>query len=61
MRFWLIATLPPLIECSICGSEFDPRYEGIDGQIGLVPFALCTTCKAGVYDWACQQWGDDEE
>ena len=32
----------------------------MEGFIGLIPFNLCPTCKAGVYDWAQQQWGDDE-
>lgn len=60
MRFWLIETQPPQIECSICCCEFDPAFEGIEGLIGLIPFAFCPTCKAGIYDWACQQWGDDD-
>ncbi len=58
MQFWLIATAQT--ECSICGCEFDPTFEGIEGYIGLIPFAFCETCKAGIYDWACQQWGDDD-
>lgn len=49
-----------MAECSICGVEFDAQYEGIEGFIGLIPFAFCATCKAGIYDWACQQWGDDD-
>jgi len=47
-------------ECSICRVEFEPDDECVEGLIGLIPFAFCVTCKAGIYEWACQQWGDDQ-
>lgn len=36
-------------ECSICEDEFDPESEGgIEGYLGMIPFALCPTCLAGL-------------
>lgn len=49
-----------VVECSICSVEVEEEDGGVIGFIGLLPFAFCPTCKAGIYDWACQQWGDDE-
>ena len=43
-------------ECSVCSVEVEEEDGGMVGFIGLLPFNLCPTCKAGVYDWACQQW-----
>ena len=54
--------LPTMTECSICRCEFDLEAEGgVEGLIGLIPFAFCPTCKSGVYEWACEQWGDDDQ
>ena len=51
-----------MTECSICSCEFDLEAEGgVEGLIGLIPFAFCPTCKSGVYEWACEQWGDDDQ
>jgi hypothetical protein len=38
--------------CSICNASFDFDEEGTKGMIGLIPFAFCATCRAGVWDWA---------
>ena len=46
-----------VIECSICSVEVEEEDGGVIGFIGLLPSAFCPTCKAGIYDWACQQWG----
>jgi len=44
-----------IIKCSICDSDFDLNGEGgIAGDIGILPFALCPTCYAGVLDMAQQ-------
>ena len=37
--------------CSICSTSFDLEVEGDDGQIGLIPFALCGDCKAGIFEY----------
>jgi hypothetical protein len=42
--------------CSICSTSFDYDEEGDKGMIGLIPFALCGTCKAGVWDYAQQSF-----
>lgn len=46
-------------ECTVCHVKLDE--DGMEGFIGLIPFNLCRTCMAGVYDWAMQQWGDSDE
>jgi len=38
--------------CSICSTGFDVDTEGCEGSIGMLPFAFCCTCRAGVWEWA---------
>jgi len=38
--------------CSVCSSAFDVEEEGCDGNIGLIPFAFCATCRVGIWEWA---------
>ena len=47
-------------ECAICHIEVDDE-DGVEGFIGLIHFCFCPTCKAGIYDWACQQWGPEDD
>jgi hypothetical protein len=42
--------------CSICSCKFDADNEGIEGDIGIIPVAFCSTCKAGIRDFAEQMW-----
>jgi len=42
--------------CSICSSSFDAEFEGVEGDIGIIPVAFCPTCLAGIRDFAEQQW-----
>ena len=42
--------------CSICSSSFDSEFEGVEGDIGIIPVAFCPTCLAGIRDFAEQQW-----
>lgn len=37
--------------CSICSQAFDVSIEGDKGMIGLIPFAFCGTCRAGVVEY----------
>lgn len=37
--------------CSICSTSFDREVEGEEGSFGMIPFAFCGDCKAGVIDW----------
>jgi len=44
-----------LNKCNICSCEFSLEDEGgIDGCIGILYFALCPTCFAGIEDM-CDQ------
>jgi hypothetical protein len=44
-----------LEKCNICSCEFSLDGEGgIDGYIGILYFAFCPTCFAGVEDM-CEQ------
>ena len=37
--------------CSVCRCEFDIELEGgVEGEIGILPVALCTMCYSGLYD-----------
>jgi hypothetical protein len=38
--------------CSVCSSSFDLDEEGCEGNIGLIPFAFCATCRVGIWEWA---------
>ena len=38
--------------CSVCSQSFDVDYEGCEGDIGMIPFAFCATCRVGVWEWA---------
>ena len=49
-----------MTKCSICEVEFDPDTEGVEGLIGMIEFAFCATCKAGIYHWAWEQWIEDD-
>lgn len=42
--------------CSICSCKFDAEYEGVEGDIGIIPVAFCATCKTGIRDFAEQMW-----
>lgn len=44
------------VYCSICSTNIDIDNEGVQGDIGIIPVAFCPTCKAGIYDFACQTW-----
>jgi len=49
-------------QCTICDGPFDLEKEGgITGAIGILPVAFCPTCQAGIYDFADQMWGIDQE
>ena len=38
-------------ECNICAGPVDLENEGgIQGYIGILDFALCVTCHAGIVD-----------
>jgi hypothetical protein len=38
--------------CSVCSTSFDVDEEGCEGNIGLIPFAFCATCRVGIWEWA---------
>ena len=41
--------------CTICSGEFNLDTEGGElGNIGILPVALCPTCKAGIFDFVEQ-------
>lgn len=42
--------------CSICSTNFDIEEEGVEGDIGIIPVAFCSTCRAGIRDFAEQTW-----
>lgn len=44
------------IYCSICSTSFDLDSEGVEGDIGIIPVAFCSTCKTGIRDFAEQEW-----
>tara|TARA_R100000781_G_scaffold111366_1_gene77737 strand:- start:936 stop:1127 length:192 start_codon:yes stop_codon:yes gene_type:complete len=45
--------------CNICTGEFDLIEEGgMDGYIGVLRFALCPTCYAGIVDMVKQCDGE---
>ena len=40
-----------MVTCNICEGEADLENEGgIQGYIGILPFALCVWCRAGMTD-----------
>ena len=48
--------------CNICSGDFSLSKEGgIDGYIGILRFALCPTCYAGIVDMVYQMEYLDEE
>ena len=48
--------------CNICSGDFDYENEGgMDGYIGILRFALCPTCYAGIVDMVQQLHGLDED
>jgi len=43
--------------CTVCSTGFDIDEEGgTEGTIGILPVAFCPPCKAGIYDFAMQEW-----
>ena len=41
--------------CIICNGDFDLENEGgTAGDLGIIPIALCPTCRAGMFDM-CEQ------
>ena len=46
-----------MVYCSICSTNMDPRFEGSQGDIGIIPVAFCTTCQTGIKEFAMEQWG----
>ena len=42
--------------CTICSTSFDAETDGSEGEIGLIPVAFCATCRAGIYEYASQEW-----
>ncbi len=53
-----------LSACNICQGKVDMEKEGgIEGYIGILSFALCVTCHAGIVDMveqACENCQQDE-
>lgn len=49
-------------ECSICLTDFDIESEGgVEGYVGLIHFALCPFCHAGMADlYGCERDHCDE-
>ena len=39
-------------DCSICNSRFNHDEGGMEGYVGLIPVALCPTCKTGMVEFA---------
>ena len=40
-----------MVTCNICEGEADLENEGgVQGYIGILPFALCVWCHAGIVD-----------
>ena len=40
-----------MITCTICDGPFDLDKEGgTAGDLGMIPVALCPTCRAGMFD-----------
>lgn len=43
--------------CSICSTSFDIDEDGgTVGEIGIIPVAFCPNCRAGIHDFAQQEW-----
>jgi hypothetical protein len=45
-----------IVYCSICSTSFDLKTEGIEGDIGIIPVAFCSTCQTGIREFAMQYW-----
>ena len=54
-----------MVTCNICAGTVNLEDEGgIQGYIGILPFALCVTCYAGITDMVesmCQTCQLNEE
>jgi hypothetical protein len=46
--------------CNICETDFDLTEEGIEGQIGMIPFRFCTVCIPGIIEWAKEYVSEQE-
>lgn len=44
-----------IYECSICSCEV--VGPDVIGELGILPFALCPTCNAGIVDYVFQTYG----
>ena len=49
------------VECSICNLECDEDDLAIQGELGIIPFALCLNCNAGIVDYVFQCYGTEDE
>lgn len=50
------------LECSVCGSEFDPNNEGgTDGYFGAIPVSFCPWCLSCMIDMVQQMTGEERE
>ena len=42
--------------CSTCSTSFDADEEGMEGEFGIIPVAVCATCRVCIHDLAQQEW-----
>ena len=42
--------------CTVCSCSFDIDAEGTEGMVGIIPVAFCAVCKAGIREFATNEW-----
>jgi hypothetical protein len=47
------------VKCSVCSSDVDDAYGGIQGYFGIIPVAFCEWCLSSIFDMVATLQGEN--